>query len=239
MLSSRGVDPCARCGFANLAEARFCGECGEVLRGAKGPRTGDIKHEPETLRDPPRDSPEALARLDVQREFAAESAWRLASASRLLERIAAHAERSGRIGGVVNLAVARATAIGALRRAKEAGSTANEHFTAISRASEETAVRGLEGPSAVDATVDGLRPAQGAEDVALALAAHRPRFTELAQATTHALDAGQPDWDLGKAMATLRTLASKAEEGRLEAARIERERSVELDDLTAHRPNHG
>jgi len=40
-------------------------------------------------------------------------------------------------------------------------------------------------------------------------------------------------------MATLRTLASKAEEGRLEAARIERERSVELDDLTAHRPNHG
>jgi hypothetical protein len=233
------VDPCARCGFANPAEARFCGECGEVLRGANGPRTADLKAEPSTLRDPPRDGQESLARLDLQREIAAENAWRFLGASRLLERLAAHSARSARIGGVVNLAAARATAIGSLHRAKAAGTTANEHFTSIARASSDTALRSLAGASTANAIADGIRPEQRDEDVAFAIAGDATRFSELASATTQALDAGQAGWSAESMTNTLRELASAAQEHAKEAARIECERRLELEDLTRARADRG
>ncbi len=231
MVSSRSVEPCPHCGVENPPDARFCGSCGGVQRTGQGPRTSDLANEPETLRDPPRDGPEAIARIDLQRELAAESAARLARVARVFERLASSLDRAARTAGITSIAVVRATAIGSLDRAKKAGTTASEHATVIAHASSDAAVRGVVGPTVESMTSDGIRPLQRREDVALGVAAETMAFAELSSAATRALDAGARGFNADEAVATLRALALSATARAKTADETRREHVAELDEL--------
>jgi hypothetical protein len=220
------------CSFENPPEARFCGDCGEPFHIApQGLETSQVLSAPTTLREPARDSPEALARLDLQRDMAAADAVRFAGLGRLISGLAREMAKSAKTPAIVNLAAARATILARPRHQAESGATVDEPSVKGIRAPLRSVCERAESV-ATDAKRDGLRTGQLAKEIDDRAAGAATSISEMASGLESALDTGESEWTMETSLEKLGKLAVLAEERGSTALRAHSDLASELDALT-------
>jgi hypothetical protein len=222
--------PCKRCSFENPPEARFCAECGEPMPVPDEPaRSSQVLSAPTTIREPARDSPEALGRLDLEREMAARDVLRFSGLGRLVGALARETAKSARTQAIVNLAAVRATILARAKR-DEKGEGASDPPKEIRRPLRDVVAKAES--VAGDAKRDGLRAGQLAKEVDDRAAPSAAAVSEMASALDAALDVGQPDWTIDRTLERLGKLAVDAEKRGGDALRAYAEHTAELDTIT-------
>jgi len=222
--------PCKRCSFENPPEARFCAECGEPMPGPEEPaRSSQVLSAPTTIREPDRDSPEALAELDLEREMAARDALRFSGLGRLVGALARETAKSARTQAIVNLAAARATILARAKR-DETSEPASSPPKGIRRPLRDVVAKAES--VAGDAKRDGLRAGQLAKDVDDRAAASAGRVAEMIEALDGALDMSEREWSIERTLERLGKLAVDAEKRGGEALRAHGEHAAELEMIS-------
>jgi hypothetical protein len=222
--------PCKRCSFENPPEARFCAECGEPMPGPDEPaRSSQVLSAPTTIREPDRDSPEALAKLDLEREMAARDALRFSGLGRLVGALARETAKSARTQAIVNLAAARATILARAKR-DDAGGGAKDPPKQIRRPLRDVVTKAESVAS--EAKRDGLRAGHLARQVDDRAAPSASAVTQMVAALDGALDMSEPEWTIERTLERLGKLAVDAEKRGGEALRAHGEHAAELETIT-------